>query len=132
MSKVVHYPTYVKKIRGKGWGAFCTKRIPKGKIFSVSPLLVLTRRESKLMDESTLDSYWYEFGSDGRRRAIALGLGSILNHADKPNCSYHMSQTRRTLSFYALRDIPAHEELTHDYGWVADSYDKYGVRRNKK
>ncbi len=129
MAKIIHYPTYVKRIRGKGWGGFCSKSIPKGKVFNVTTLLVLSAREAKLMSESSLEAYWYEFGSRGR--AIALGLGSILNHSDDPNCSYHFSKKKRTLSFYAIRDIPAHEELTHDYGWTSSAYKAYGVNRNK-
>lgn len=128
MPKTIHYPTYVKRIRGKGWGAFCSKRIPKNKVFNVTTLLVLSGREARLMSGSSLEPYWYEFGTKGR--AIALGLGSILNHSDKPNCSYHFSKVKRTLSFYALRDIPAHEELTHDYGWNSAAYKAFGIKRN--
>lgn len=128
MAKVKHYPTYVKKVKGKGWGAFCAQRLRKGESFHVSPLLVLSGREAKLMSESALEPYWYEFGAKGR--AIALGLGSILNHSDKPNCSYRFSKSKRTLTFYALRDIPAHEELTHDYGWGAYAYKVFGVIRD--
>jgi SET domain-containing protein len=127
--KAVYYPIYVKRVHGKGRGAFCPKKIPKGVIFNVTPLLVLSAKEAKQMSESSLEPYWYEFGSRGR--AIALGLGSIMNHSDEPNCSYHFSKLRRTLSFYALRDIPAHEELTHDYGWSSGAYKAYGVVRNK-
>lgn len=127
MSELIAFPTYVKKIRGKGWGAFCSAVIPKDAIFHVSTLLVLNRQEARLMSGSALEPYWYEFGARGR--AIALGLGSILNHSDEPNCSYHFSKVRRTLSFYALRDIPAHEELTHDYGWTSAAYKAYGIIR---
>ena len=34
-----------------------------------------------------------------------------INHADKPNACYYDD-----LSVVALRDIKAHEEITHDYG----------------
>ncbi len=129
MAKITHYPTYVKRIRGKGWGAFCSKRIPKGTIFNVTTLLVLTNHEARLMSGSSLEPYWYKFGTRGR--AIALGLGSILNHSDEPNCSYHFSKKKRTLSFYALKAIPAHQELTHDYGWTSAAYQAYGINRNK-
>ena len=125
MSKKIAYPTYIKKVKGKGWGAFCSRRIPKGTVFNITTLLPLTVRESKLMSGSSLEPYWYEFGTKGR--AIALGLGSIMNHSEEPNCSYYFSRSRRTLSFYALRDIPANEELTHDYGWTKSSYEAYGV-----
>jgi SET domain-containing protein len=128
MKKVIHYPTYVKKVPQKGWGAFSSKRIPKGTIFNVTTLLVLSAKEARLMSGSSLEAYWYEFGTRGR--AIALGLGSVMNHSDEPNCSYHFSKKRRTLSFYALHDIPAHQELTHDYGWSSAAYKSYGVNRN--
>lgn len=127
--RATYYPTYEKRIPGKGWGAFCPRRIPKGAIFNVTTLLVLTAREARAMSGSSLEPYWYEFGSKGR--AIALGLGSIMNHSDQPNCSYRFSKKRRTLSFYALRDIPPHEELTHDYGWGSAAYRAYGINRNK-
>jgi SET domain-containing protein len=120
------FPTYIRKVRGKGWGAFCAELIPKGAVFEISPLLPLTVRESRLMSGSSLEPYWYEFGQRGR--AIALGLGSIMNHSDEPNCSFRFSKNRRTLTFYALRDIPAHEELTHDYGWKEASYRAYGIK----
>lgn len=129
MAKVIPAPLYVKKVRGKGWGAFCARKIPKGTIFNVTTLLPLTVREARLMSGSSLEPYWYEFGSRGR--AIALGLGSVMNHSDEPNCSFHYSRTKRTLKFYALRDIPAHEELTHDYGWSESSYRVYGVKREE-
>jgi SET domain-containing protein len=126
-SKPIAYPTYLKKIRGKGWGAFCSRKIPKKAVFNVTTLLPLTVREARLMSGSSLEPYWYEFGT--KSRAIALGLGSIMNHSDEPNCSFYYSKTKRTLTFYALRDIPAHEELTHDYCWSAASYRAYGVKR---
>lgn len=122
------YPTYVKRVAGKGWGAFCTKKIPAKAIFSISPLLVLSGREARVMSESSLEAYWYQFGTKGR--ALALGLGSIMNHSDQPNSSYHFSKKNKTLSFFALRDIPAHEELTHDYGWASAAYEAYGITRN--
>jgi SET domain-containing protein len=125
MAKTIAFPLYQKKIRGKGWGAFCTRRIPKGIVFNITSLLPLSGREAQLMSGSSLEPYWYAFGSRGR--AIALGLGSIMNHCNEPNCSYHFSRVKRTLSFFALRDISAHEELTHDYGWSKSSYAAYGV-----
>lgn len=129
MAKQFHFPTYIKRVRGKGWGAFCSVPIPKGAVFSVSTVIVLSGREANLMDGSSLEPYWYAWGTRGR--AIACGLGSILNHSDKPNCSYRLSKRKRTISFYAIRDIPAHEELTHDYGWPSESYECFGVTRKK-
>ncbi len=121
----VQYPIYVKRIRGKGWGAFCAKKIPRNADFNVTPLLVLTTREAKLMADSSLEPYWYAFGSRGR--ALALGLGSIMNHSSTPNCSFHFSKTRRTLTFFSLKTIPAHSELLHDYGWSQEAYEEEGV-----
>ena len=120
------YPFYVKRIRGKGWGAFCAKKIPYNADFNVTPLLVLTAREVKLMAGSTLEIYWYEFGK--KRCALGLGLGSIMNHSSTPNCSFHFSKAKRTLTFFALKTIPAHTELTHDYGWTQENYEDQKIK----
>ena len=120
------YPVYVKRVRGKGWAAFCAKKIPIYTDFNVTPLLVLTAKQTKLMADSILESYWYDFGP--RQRAIALGLGSIMNHSSNPNCSFHFSATKRTLTFFSLEEIPAHTELTHDYGWAARAYEEEGIK----
>jgi SET domain-containing protein len=128
MKRPVIYPTYIKRLKGKGWAAFCAKPIRKGAVFHICPLLTLSGPEAKRVARSNLEPYWYEWGTRGR--AIALGLGCILNHSDQPNCSYRISKKNRTFSFYALRNIPAHEELTHDYGWGEKAYHSYGVKRD--
>lgn len=122
----IKYPLYLKRIRGKGWGAFCAKKIPRHADFDVTPLLVLSVRESKALAGSKLEDYWYDF--DKNRRAIALGLGSMMNHSSKPNCSFHFSKTKRTLTFFSLKNIPAHTELTHDYGWAPEIYEKEKIK----
>lgn len=47
--------------------------------------------------------------------AIALGYGSIYNHATQPNADYRMDYDDRSISFYSLRTIATGDEITVNY-----------------
>jgi SET domain-containing protein len=50
-----------------------------------------------------------------------LGYGSFYNHSSDPSAEY-IEEVEDTLTFKALREIPAGEEITIDYGsqWWED------------
>jgi hypothetical protein len=75
--------------------------------------------EGSVVDAITF--MWSEVMEDGRSlNAIALGLGTVLNHSNAPNVGVTFDQNPDRLDFYALRDIAPGEQLTHDY-----HYDDY-------
>jgi SET domain-containing protein len=47
--------------------------------------------------------------------ALSLGFGSLYNHAKDPNASYYLTKENRTITYYALADIPAGQEITINY-----------------
>lgn len=51
------------------------------------------------------------------RYALAMGMGSIYNHAASGNIGNWNYKSEFRMEFWSLRDIKANEELTHDYGW---------------
>ncbi|MBM5793973.1 MAG: SET domain-containing protein [Cyanobacteria bacterium K_DeepCast_0m_m1_088] len=54
-------------------------------------------------------------GSGVNLHAIALGYGSLYNHADQANCAYTGNIDDQTLTITSLRNIQAGEELTINY-----------------
>ena len=56
-------------------------------------------------------------------QALALGLGSIFNHSNRPNIGYRKDLEQETITYTALRDIGSGEELCISYGpklWFED------------
>ena len=47
--------------------------------------------------------------------ALALGHGSIYNHAVHANCDFLLDMEYETINIFAVRNIPAGEEITINY-----------------
>jgi len=77
------------------------------------------RDESRILKETSLDSYIFQWG--GGCTAIALGLGSLYNHSYEPNAQYHQDTHNRHLEFVALRAICCGEEITINYNGNPES-----------
>ena len=95
---------------------FTDKRIPAGKVVEVAPVIVMTAEERKLLDQTTLHDYIFEWTPHGEHMCcMAQGYISVYNHSYASNCEYLMDYEARTIQVTAIRDIDAGEELTINY-----------------
>lgn len=127
----------VKNIRGKGRGVVADEEYAEGDIVEVCPVIVLDEREWKLVHRTTLNDYVFSWPVEGQSArlpmadwkgcCVCLGVGSLYNHASEANLSWKINRAKQQIIFYALRDIEAGEELTHDYSWPEDKYQALGV-----
>jgi SET domain-containing protein len=128
------YPLYVKKTKDKGWGVYCRKSIPKGRTFEIAPIILIPRKYLKRMNNTPIDSYRFEYRGDST--CIVLSYGSLYNHADEDdaNCEYRINRRSQTFSFYAVKNIPANTEITHNYNWDETDYEFRRIphAKNKK
>jgi hypothetical protein len=58
---------------------------------------------------------WGVLASSTNRHCLALGYGSMYNHANPSNMRYEADGHAMCLRFIAVRDIAADEELTVNY-----------------
>lgn len=125
------YPLYLKKTKERGWGVYCSKFIPKGRVFETAPIIFLPAKVWKRTSDTPIESYRFSFWGDSC--AIVLGFGSLYNHSKEgENASYNLNRKSRTYSFYATKDIPANTEIFHDYNWDESEYTKRGMKSPKK
>lgn len=106
---------YVKQVDGKGRGIFSNEDIQSGEVIEFCPVLVLPEIEKKHIDHTKLYDYYFLWGEAQKDLAIALGFGSLYNHAYEPNAVYETYFDEKVLVIRALRDITAHEEITISY-----------------
>ena len=102
----------------KGRGVFAQRAYQAGEVVEVSPVMEIEAPWESLPRALQLIVYeWgYLAGDPGTDvRGVALGLGSLFNHADQPSLVYAADIDKQALVFTAVRDIPEHEELTIDY-----------------
>jgi hypothetical protein len=62
-----------------------------------------------------LSNYFFHFHKEERTLALSLGFGSLYNHARDPNAAYFLDRANRTMTYYALEDIPPGREICINY-----------------
>jgi hypothetical protein len=113
----------VKRVKGKGRAVFAQKPIKAGQTIEAAPILRVPL--TSLVDGMNCPelSRFFFVWDDGHV-AIALGFGSLYNHSYQPNA--HYEHGNMMISYHALRDIPAGEEITINYNGDPEDRDHVG------
>lgn len=98
-----------------GKGVFTSENISKGSVIEIAPALVMSAEERKLLDQTLLHDYIFEWGESEGQCCMALGWVSVYNHSYTANCDYEMDYTDRTITIRTVRKIKAGEELFINY-----------------
>ena len=113
---MIHFPLYIDDTATKGRGVFSSTVIPADAIVEVSPVVVMTAEDRKLLDKTRLHNYIFEWTPGGDNKCcMAQGYISVYNHSYASNCEYFMNYEEETIMIKAVRDIAPDEELTINY-----------------
>lgn len=108
-----------------GRGVFSSSPIEKGSIIEIAPVLVIPGAERGILDKTIIHDYYFIWGAQDQQAAIILGNGSIYNHSFKPNAEYRPDFEGQTMSFFALKQIEAGQEITVNYNGTPDGKGKF-------
>ena len=106
---------YVAPTVNMGRGVFTAEDIARDTVIEVSPVIVMTGAERKLLDQTLLHDYIFEWGRDRRECCMALGYVPLYNHSYKSNCEYEMDFAQQLIKVRAVRRIAAGEEIFINY-----------------
>ena len=98
----------------KGRGVYATRQIAMGEIIEICPVMLVQWAEIP----EQLRRVAFNWGARTKgpcASCIALGWGSMYNHANPANLRYNANQSDPSLAFFAAREIEAGEELTVNY-----------------
>ena len=98
-----------------GRGVFTSENIEAGTVVEVAPVIVLSEKERKLLDQTLLHNYIFEWGNQKDHCCMALGYVPIYNHSYLSNCEYEMNFEQELISIKAVHFIKAGEELFINY-----------------
>ena len=101
-------------------GIIATEEISAGQLVERCPAIVYQSNEHA--DQTVFSKYVFEW--DATHEALALGYGSLMNHAEAPNVEVDFDTKRREIIFTAKREIHAGEELTIHYNDGAEGVDE--------
>lgn len=105
----------IKTVKNKGRGVFCNRLIQTDEDIEICPLLVLPAGDYETLIASGLVDYFFNFNKEENTLALALGFGSLYNHAVLSNAAYILDRENKTIRFYALEDIAAGTEICINY-----------------
>lgn len=112
MLKSYLFIAYTEKM---GRGVFTKKEIPANTVIEVAPVIVMSKDDRKLIDQTLLHDYIFEWGEKSDRCCMALGLASMYNHSYSSNCEYYMDFDSDIILIKTVRDVAKGEELTINY-----------------
>lgn len=93
---------------------YCTEEIQKESVIEICPILILPADQAKeIIRSHVLYEYYFEWKKESI--AIALGYGSLYNHAEKPNAEFSADYPNQYIIFKALEIIAAGTEILVDY-----------------
>jgi SET domain-containing protein len=106
---------YIAETRSMGFGVFTSENIEKGTIIEISPVIVMDKEERKLLDQTLLHDYIFEWGEKKDRCCMALGYVPVYNHSYRSNCEYEMDFEKKMITIKAMHFIKAGDELFINY-----------------
>lgn len=106
---------YIAETESMGFGVFTSENISKGTVIEESPVIVMSLDERKLLDQTMLHNYIFEWGGKKDQCCMALGYVPVYNHSYKSNCEYEMDFEKRTITVRAVHFIKAGQELFINY-----------------
>ena len=121
---MIHLELVIKNSPEKGRGVFTLEEIPSDTVIEISPVIVMSAEERKLLDKTLLHDYIFEWGPQKDQCCMALGYIAVYNHANPSNCDYEMDFEKKEMLVRTVRDIKAGEELFINYTGDWDSEKK--------
>jgi hypothetical protein len=115
---------FVAKSKAMGRGVFTKQALEKDYIIEIAPVIVMSGTERKLLDQTLLHDYIFEWGNRKKRCCMALGYVPVYNHSYDSNCEYEMEFDKEIISVRAVKNIEKGEELFINYNGVYNNPNK--------
>lgn len=106
---------FVAKSKAMDRGVFTKTALKKNTIIEIAPVIVMSNEDRKLLDQTHLHDYIFEWGEAGTQCCMALGYVPLYNHSYHSNCEYEMDFKKRLISIKTVRNIKEGEELFINY-----------------
>ena len=98
-----------------GRGVFTSETISAKTLVEIAPVIVMEGSERKLLDQTALHDYIFEWGVDRTQCCMALGYVPVYNHSYQSNCEYEIDFEKQLIRINAVRQIEVGEELFINY-----------------
>ncbi|MBS1667275.1 MAG: SET domain-containing protein-lysine N-methyltransferase [Bacteroidetes bacterium] len=106
---------FIAESSNRGRGVFAAEDIGPNTTIESSPVIVMSREDRILLDQTLLHDYIFEWGNRKNQCCVALGYISIYNHSYHSNCEYEMDFDEDLIRIKTVRPVMRGEELSINY-----------------
>ena len=106
---------FVGKSKAMGRGVYTNRSLEKDSVIEIAPVIVMSAKDRKLLDQTLLHDYIFEWGTDRKQVCMALGYVPLYNHSYQSNCAYEMDFQKKIITIKTTRKIKSSEELFINY-----------------
>ncbi|MDZ4231047.1 MAG: SET domain-containing protein [Dehalococcoidales bacterium] len=99
----------------KGRGVFASRDFGEGELIETCHVILCPEQDTEHINRTFLYNYYFNWGPERNRVAVALGFGSLYNHSYHPNARYEKDLARNLVNFRCLKPITRGEEITVNY-----------------
>lgn len=99
----------------KGRGVYTALPIKSGEIIESAPILLIPAQQVPIIQKTVIYDYYFVWGPENKEAVLALGFGSIYNHASDPNATFIRDYGSDSIVFQAIKDIEPGTEITINY-----------------
>jgi uncharacterized protein len=96
-----------------GFGVFSSVARRPGELLEVSPVLEVAADQLRALRRTSLYGYYFWWPPAGA--ALALGYGSLYNHAFHATARFDLDPDNRAILFRAIQPISQNQEITINY-----------------
>ena len=94
-------------------GVFASRNINQGDVIETVPVIIVNPADALTLQQTIMRNYYFLWGDDLKRVAIALGYGSLYNHSYEPNATYTKHFENETIEFVAIKTIAKNAIVLH-------------------
>jgi len=106
---------YIASTLDKGRGIFAGIKFDIGDMIEICPVLILSENERSIIHKTSLHNYYFVWGDNEKKAAIALGYGSLYNHSSDPNAQFTPSYEEGVIYIESLKKIEIGDEILFNY-----------------
>lgn len=111
-----HIPgLYTAESPARGRGVFTAHEVQVDEVIEICPVILIPGDQQALIDRTVIYDYYFVWPGDEGRLCLALGYGSLYNHAEIPNATITFDLTELTIVVIASQTIAAGEEIFINY-----------------
>lgn len=111
-----HIPgLYIAESASRGRGVFTAHEVQEGDVIEICPVVMIPSEQVDQINKTVFYDYYFLWPGEEGLACMALGYGSLYNHAETPSAAITFDLSEFTILVIASKPIEAGEEIFINY-----------------